>query len=71
MPTERKAIGLGLLSIAGAIDDAQYMPGQSAGDPDDIERLREALIRREISMNEFIRRAVNLVKLAAPPKEER
>lgn len=70
MSTERKAIGLGLLSIAGAIEDAQYMPGQVAGDPDDIERLNQAFVRGEITLNIYIAKLEKLQSMAAP-KEER
>jgi hypothetical protein len=39
-------------------------------EPEDFDRLREALIRREISINEFIRRAGTLKKLTKGRTEE-
>ena len=65
MPTQRKAIGLGLLGIAGAIDDMRYgFCGVENDTAKVVERLKEAYVRGEISQNEFIRRMETLERPA-------
>lgn len=62
---ERKTIGLGLLGIAGAIDDAQWELGHVENElPVDIDRLNRAFVAGDLTLNQYIAKLETLEKLA-------